>query len=121
MTSSVAACFGKVECALRTRLRKLSSPDTNSLHHEVSETIGELRDLLEDTDPRWEMFGLNVPANPNPPVGVDEDFVNVADPHDLEYTLKNLTPGSTIEIYIEPMNDGGAGPASPTVSKVVGA
>ena len=53
--------------------------------------------------------------------GVDEDFVNVADPKDLEYTLKGLTAGTTIEAYVVPMNDGGAGPASPTVSKVVGA
>jgi hypothetical protein len=36
-------------------------------------------------------------------------------------TLKNLTPGTTIETFIVPMNEGGAGPASPTISKVVGA
>ena len=54
-------------------------------------------------------------------MGVDEDFVNVADPHDLEYTARDLTPSGTIEIYIVPMNNGGAGPASPTISKVVGA
>jgi hypothetical protein len=54
-------------------------------------------------------------------IGTDEDFVNVADPRDLEYTHKGLTAGSTIELYVVPMNDGGAGPASPTVTKVVGA
>jgi hypothetical protein len=53
--------------------------------------------------------------------GVDPDFVNIADPRDLEYTHKGLTPGSTIELYVVPMNDGGAGPAAPTVTKVVGA
>jgi hypothetical protein len=42
-------------------------------------------------------------------VGIDAEFVNVADPKDLEYTLKGLTAGSTIEVYVVPMNDGGAG------------
>lgn len=130
--------------------------DVDDLYGEVSGTISELRDLLAADDARWEVFGLNIPANPNPPlgvtgftltgagtgrelaawnyavravyyrlflmiVGVDADFVNIADPRDLEYTLKNLTPGTTIKAYIVPMNDGGAGPASPTLTKVVGA
>lgn len=130
--------------------------DVDALFEEVSETTGELDDLLADNDPRWEIFGLNIPANPSAPggvatltvtaagtgrelaawpyaaraeyyrvflkrVGVDADPVNIADPHDLEYTLKSLTPGGTIEVYVVPMNDGGAGAASPTVSKVVGA
>lgn len=54
-------------------------------------------------------------------VGTDADFVNVADPRDLEYTHKGLTAGSTIATYVVPMNDGGPGPASPTVTKVAGA
>lgn len=130
--------------------------DVDGLFAEVSGTISELDDLLSDTDPRWEVFGLNIPANPNPPlgvaslaitaagsgrellawpyavravyyrvflkqVGVDADFVNVADPQDLEYTLKNLTPGASIQAYVVPMNAAGAGAASPTVTKVVGA
>jgi hypothetical protein len=33
-------------------------------------------------------------------VGTDADFVNVADPKDLEHTEKGLTPGSTIEAYV---------------------
>lgn len=53
-------------------------------------------------------------------VGIDADFINVDAPKDLEYIAKNLTAGTTIEAYVIPMNDGGAGPASPTVSKVVG-
>ena len=44
--------------------------DVKALYAEVSSTIAELRDLLSDTDPRWELFGLNIPANPNPPEGV---------------------------------------------------
>ncbi|MBL9132599.1 MAG: fibronectin type III domain-containing protein [Verrucomicrobiaceae bacterium] len=130
--------------------------DEDALYEEVSDTIAELRDALGDTDPRWEIFGLNIPASPNPPlgvssltvtsagtgrellswpyavraeyyrvflkrVGIDADFINVADPKDLEYTAKDLPAGTTIEAYVVPMNDGGAGPASPTVTKVVGA
>lgn len=129
--------------------------DLRALYEEVSATINELRDALADDDPRWELFGLNIPANPSPPLGVsglvataagagkelltwlyavraeyyriflkrigtDEEAVNVADARDLEYTLKDLTPGTTIEVYVVPMNGGGAGPASATVTKVVG-
>jgi hypothetical protein len=41
-------------------------------------------------------------------------------PKDLEFTLKNLTPGTTVEVYVVPMNEAGAGAASPTVTAVVG-
>ncbi len=130
--------------------------DVAAIFDEVSMTTAELRDLLSDTDARWELFGLNIPADPNAPegvsaltltaagagkelaawpyavradyyrvflkrVGTDTDFLNIADAQDLEYTLKGQTVGSTIEVYVVPMNGGGAGAASPTVSKVVGA
>jgi hypothetical protein len=129
--------------------------DLRALYLKISAVINELRDALSDDDPRWELFGLNIPAHPSPPGaatgltltagatgqelaewayavraeyfrlflkihGVDEDFVNIADPKDLEYTLKSLTPGATISVYVVPMNEAGAGPASATVTKVVG-
>ena len=75
-----------------------------------------MRPLLWDDGTRW--------GDPNAcwsDTGVDPDFVNVADSKDLEHTLKNLTPGTTIEAYVIPMNDGGAGAPSATLSKVVGA
>lgn len=128
--------------------------DVEALYQEVSGTIGELGDLLSVTDPRWELFGLNIPANPTAPlgvasltlteagagrllaqwpyavraeyyrlflkrVGIDEEAVNIADPKDLGYTLKDLAPGTTVEVHVVPMNDAGAGPASPTVTAVV--
>lgn len=130
--------------------------DVDGLFDEVSGTIGELGDVLAPTDPRWELFGLNIPAHPSPPeavgpiavtaagagresvtwgyavraeyyrvflkrVGTDPAPVNVADPKDLEYLLKDLTPGGTIEVQVVPMNAAGPGPASPVVTKVVGA
>lgn len=140
----------------QTTTKAARDADVAALYDEVSMTIAELRDILSDADPRWELFGLNNPADPHAPdgvteltvtaagagrehatwpyavradyyrlflkrTGVDTDFVNIADPRDLDYTLKGLTAGSTIELYVVPMNDGGAGPASPTASKVVGA
>ena len=128
--------------------------DVEALYQEVSATIDELRDLLAPDDTRWELFGLNIPANPSPPEGVasltllpagtgrllaqwpyavraeyyrlflkrlgmDDEPVNIADPRDLEHTLKNLEPGTTVEVHIVPMNEAGPGPASPTVSAVV--
>ena len=139
----------------QTMAKAARDADVDALFDEVSDTIAELHEVLSDTDPLWEIFGLNIPASPNPPlgvsaltitaagagrellswlyavraeyyrvfikrVGIDADFINVDDPKDLEYIAKNLVPGSTIEAYVVPMNDGGAGPASPTVSKVVG-
>ncbi len=130
--------------------------DIDALYKEVSQTIGELRGLLTADDPRWEIFGLNIPATPSLPagitaltvtsagpgkellqwpyatrmemtrlflqrVGTDADFINVADSRDLEYTLKDLTPGATIKVYAAPHNAAGDGPPSPVVTKVVGA
>lgn len=137
--------------SVQTTTKATRDADLAALYDEVSGTIAELRDELADDDARWELFGLNVPAHPNPPegvgslvltaagagrvlfswlyavraeyyriflkrVGVDTEFINVDDANDLEYIAKALAPGSTIEGYIVPMNTGGAGPASPTVS-----
>jgi hypothetical protein len=118
--------------------------DVAGLYDEVSATIAELRNLLSVTDPRWELFGLSIPANPTVPEGVgsltvtaagvgrllvawsyavraeyyrvfrkrvevDDEAVNVAYPRDLEYTLKDLTPGTTVEVFVVPMNGAGGG------------
>lgn len=142
--------------SLQAATKTTRDADVEALYEEVSATIAELSDLLADDDPRWELFGLNIPANPTPPegvaelavtaagvgrellawpyaaraetyrvylkrVGIDADFVVVATVRDLEYVLKNLDPGTTIEAYVAPVNEAGEGPASPTVSKVVGA
>ncbi|MBL9131518.1 MAG: hypothetical protein JNG86_09985, partial [Verrucomicrobiaceae bacterium] len=36
----------------------------------ASGLTAELRNVLPDDDPRWENFGLNIPAHPNPPQSV---------------------------------------------------
>ncbi len=50
--------------------KTLRDADKDALSAEVSGTTSELRDLLAADDPRWEAFGLNIPANPNPPQAV---------------------------------------------------
>ena len=130
--------------------------DKKGLFDEVSGTIKELNGLLAADDPRWENFGLNIPANPNPPEpvtavtltavgtgreelawtaatratyyrlfvkvdGVDTDFRFVKRDSDLDHTLTDLTPGTTISAYVIAANPGGEAIASPTVTKVVGA
>lgn len=47
--------------------KNLRDADKDALFDEVSGAINELSGLLEEDDPRWEAFGLNIPANPNPP------------------------------------------------------
>lgn len=136
--------------------KTMRDADVAALYDEVSGTTAELSDILAADDARWEVFGLNIPAHPNPPgavasltvtaagagrelasweyatraeyyriflqrIGIDPDPVNVEDARDLEYTFRDLVPGTTIKAYVIPMNDGGPGPASPTVTKVVGA
>jgi hypothetical protein len=136
--------------------KTLRDADKNALSAEVSGTINELRRLLAADDPRWENFGLNIPANPNPPEavesltltaqgtgrealawtpavrasyyrifikieGVDADFRFLKRDEDLDHTLNDLTPGSTVSIYVVAANAGGEAAPSPTVTKVVGA
>ncbi len=51
----------------QTTCMALRDADKKALFDEVSGTIAELRGLLADDDPRWEAFGLDIPAHPNPP------------------------------------------------------
>lgn len=129
--------------------------DKKALFDEVSGTVRELSGLLAVDDPRWENFGLNIPANPNPPEpvtavtlttvapgreelawtaatratyyrlfvkvdGVDADFRFLKRDNDLDHTLTDLTPGTTISAYVIAANPGGEAVPSPTVTKVVG-
>ncbi|MBL9130987.1 MAG: hypothetical protein JNG86_07300 [Verrucomicrobiaceae bacterium] len=50
--------------------KNLRDADFRALYDEVSGMTAELRGLLADDDPRWEAFGLNIPAHPNPPEAV---------------------------------------------------
>ena len=53
--------------AEQANCKNLRDADKDALFDEVSGTIRELGELLAADDPRWETFGLNIPANPNPP------------------------------------------------------
>lgn len=46
------------------------SAAADALRKRVRGLIGELETLISDDDPRWEAFGLNVPANPTAPESV---------------------------------------------------
>jgi hypothetical protein len=50
--------------------KNLRDADKKALFDEVSGGIGEIGRLIAADDPRWEAFGLNIPANPNPPEAV---------------------------------------------------
>ncbi|MCX6858356.1 MAG: fibronectin type III domain-containing protein [Verrucomicrobia bacterium] len=50
--------------------KNLRDADLTALSDEVSGTTAELRQLLAADDPRWETFGLNIPAHPNVPLAV---------------------------------------------------
>jgi hypothetical protein len=136
--------------------KNLRDAAKQELADEVRGTIAELDDLLAADDPRWENFGLNIPAHPNPPEpvaavtltalgtgreeltwpaatratyyriflkidGVDADFRFLKRDTDLDHTLTDLTPGTTVSVYVIAANAGGEAVPSPTVTKVVGA
>jgi hypothetical protein len=52
---------------------------------------------------------------------VDADFRHLTNDDDLDHTIKDLTPGTTISVYVVAANAGGEAAPSPTVTKVVGA
>lgn len=54
------------ETALETSLNARDAT-VAALRKRVRGLIGELETLLSDEDPRWEAFGLNIPANPSAP------------------------------------------------------
>ncbi len=60
--------------------KDLRDADVEGLYQEVSGSIGEVRGLLAADDPRWETFGLNIPADPTPPEVVTGLSVTPAGP-----------------------------------------
>jgi hypothetical protein len=56
----------------------------DALRKRVRGLITELETLISDEDPRWEAFGLNIPANPTAPEPVASVTVTPATNHRLE-------------------------------------
>lgn len=52
-----------------------------ALRKRVRGLIDELSGLIEDNDPRWEAFGLNIPGNPSTPVPVASVTLEVLSNH----------------------------------------
>ncbi|MBE7497620.1 MAG: hypothetical protein HS117_21955 [Verrucomicrobiaceae bacterium] len=61
----VGTCEGTQE-----QCKNLRDADHQGLYDVASGLTAELRNVLPDDDPRWENFGLNIPAHPNPPQSV---------------------------------------------------
>jgi hypothetical protein len=72
------------------------------LRKRVRGLINELGDLISEDDPRWEDFGLNIPANPSAPESVASVAVMQASNHRLEvswpYAVRAMR--YIIEIFI---------------------
>jgi hypothetical protein len=51
-------------------------------------------------------------------VGIDEDFVNVGSPADLDFTLEELPSASSIEVALSAVNDGGESAKSQFITVV---
>ena len=47
--------------------------------------------------------------------GLDDDYVLVGSPADLDFTLENLSAGTEVEIVVTAVNNGGESPISPKV------
>lgn len=63
--------------------KNLRDADLEALYQQVSGSIGEIRGQLPADDPRWESFGLNIPANPTPPEVVTGLTLTAAGPGKL--------------------------------------
>lgn len=82
VSTSFQAAFTLVhDCETAQELTKnLRDADQAALYTKVSHTITNIGLRLSDTDPRWESFGLNIPAGPNPPEAVAEATLTTISP-----------------------------------------
>ena len=55
----------------------------DTLRRRLIALVDELSLLLSDEDPRWETFGLNVPANPRAPDPAENLVLSLAGPHQV--------------------------------------
>ena len=67
--SNARQAVANAESALTTAFNNRTAAE-EGLRKRVRGLINELGDLLSDEDPRWEDFGLNIPANPSAPESV---------------------------------------------------
>ena len=81
--------------------KNLRDADKDALFDEVSGTIRELGDLLADDDPRWETFGLNIPANPNPPEPVSAATLTAVGPGREELAWPAATRATYYRLFLK--------------------
>ncbi len=134
--------------------RQVLVADERALTVRFSGTVGECTQLLSAASPLWESLGLNIPANPTPPlavtgctatpagiakllvqwpharraeayrimmkiIGTDTEPQQIERVEALEFTLKNLPAGATLELTIIATNEGGDAAASPVTTVVM--
>jgi hypothetical protein len=64
--SDARQALGTAESALTSKFEQRTAAE-GALRRRVRGLIHELEQLLADDDPRWEEFGLNIPASPSAP------------------------------------------------------
>ena len=69
VVSNARAAVNTAETTLTTAKSNIKTA-IQVLRKRVRGLIKELEDLIADDDPRWESFGLNIPANPSAPEGI---------------------------------------------------
>ena len=67
--SNARAAVNTAETAVTAAKNTLRTA-MKALRKRVRGLINELEEILADDDPRWETFGLNIPANPSAPEGI---------------------------------------------------
>jgi hypothetical protein len=70
LLSDARADHGTAKTNLTTRLNQRDDA-FKSLRKRIRGLIEELTTLIAPDDPRWEDFGLTIPANPSAPLGID--------------------------------------------------
>jgi hypothetical protein len=83
--SNARQALANAESAQTTAFTNRTNAE-NSLRKRVRGLIDELDGLIAADDPRWEDFGLNIPANPSAPQSVASVSVTQASNHRLEVT-----------------------------------
>jgi hypothetical protein len=70
--SDARGALNVAESAVTTAKKTTLPAAMRTLRKRVRGLIVELGNLLAEDDPRWEEFGLNIPANPSAPEAIDD-------------------------------------------------
>lgn len=83
--SDARDALGKAESAQTSALSARTAA-ANVLRSRVRGLINELGQVITDADPRWEEFGLNIPASPSAPLRVETVALEALSNHRINAT-----------------------------------